>query len=63
MIESPFSPNIKQLKREPLGEVVLHFPQLQGPYAVRTVNLERPIPISTAGSLGTKDIGKKNFKF
>lgn len=40
MIEFPCSPNVKQLNWQPLGEVVFHFFQLQGPYAICTVNLK-----------------------
>lgn len=60
VIETPFSPIVKQLNQQPLGEVVLHFFQLQGPDAVGAVDLNRSVFISTAGNLQRKKTGKEN---
>lgn len=51
MVEFPFGPIVEQLNRQPLGEVVSHLCQLQGAYAVRTVNPECSAVISAAEGL------------
>lgn len=62
VIEPPVSAIIKQLNRQSLGEIVFHFLQLQGSYAICTVDFNWSVFISTAGSLQKKKTWKENIK-